>query len=132
MWKVAPILLAPVMLLGASGPGDTFCTPGPYILFFKKGSDAPRPFHREVMPNVLRNDAYCEGANIVVEGHIDAGEAASLSATRAARVRDYLVKRGVNAKRIRIRDAGATEPRQNNTMPDEGTPNARVEIYWSS
>jgi outer membrane protein OmpA-like peptidoglycan-associated protein len=47
---------------------------------------------------------------IEIEGHCDAGEKAGISKKRALLVKTNLVKRGIVAKRLNIKDLGASQP----------------------
>lgn len=69
---------------------------------------------------------------ILIEGHTDnvGDEAAliNLSEERAAAVRNYLVKHGINIERISIRGLGATKPIHRNDTEEGREKNRRVEI----
>jgi outer membrane protein OmpA-like peptidoglycan-associated protein len=47
---------------------------------------------------------------IEIEGHCDAGEKAGISKKRAILVKTNLVKKGIGAKRLSIKDLGASQP----------------------
>ena len=67
-----------------------------------------------------------------VEGHTDnQGGAASnlrLSNNRAKAVRDYLVKKGIDAKRLESKGFGQTKPIGDNKTPEGREQNRRVEM----
>lgn len=68
----------------------------------------------------------------VIEGHTDAtGDASSnrvISYARAASVRDYLLERGIEPRRLRISAHGAEMPVDSNSSPDGRRRNSRVVI----
>lgn len=70
--------------------------------------------------------------NITVEGHTDSQGTASynqdLSQRRADSVRDYLVRGGYPADRIKSRGMGKETPIANNDSPEGRANNRRVEI----
>ncbi|MFL0355326.1 OmpA family protein [Erythrobacter sp. GH1-10] len=75
---------------------------------------------------VLSSDEAALGLPITVRAHSDAGgsDAANLRASRARgeRVRDWLVKNGIDEERIEVIAFGEQNPVQPNALPD-GSPN---------
>lgn len=72
-------------------------------------------------------------ADVVVAGHTDSiGTEAynlQLSQRRAARVRDYLVGRGVTAERLEVRAYGESQPVADNATTEGRAQNRRVELH---
>ena len=79
---------------------------------------------------VLREHA--EIAHLSIEGHTDdVGAAArnvALSSARAAAVREYLVKKGIAAARLKSQGFGSTEPLVKNDSDEHRQQNRRVEF----
>lgn len=72
------------------------------------------------------------GIAVIAEGHTDGiGSDAynqKLSAERAEAVRDYLVKGGISANRIKVEGLGESRPVANNATTDGRAQNRRVEL----
>lgn len=69
---------------------------------------------------------------LAIVGHTDDAGAPeanlALSLQRAQAVRAYLEARGIDARRLEIRGAGAGEPRADNTTPEGRARNRRIEL----
>lgn len=74
-------------------------------------------------------------ADIEVVGHTDAlaGEVYNLklSEKRAAAVKDWLVKNGVNANRITTKGMGEAQPIASNNTEEDRAQNRRVEVHYT-
>ncbi len=70
--------------------------------------------------------------NVVVEGHTDSTGNANynmdLSKRRANSVTDYLIKNGVESKRLTTKWFGQEQPKYDNATPEGRTKNRRVEL----
>lgn len=70
--------------------------------------------------------------DVMIEGHTDSQgsdhQNLQLSERRAEAVRDYLVRQGYDASRIRVRGMGETNPIADNTSSEGRANNRRVEI----
>lgn len=65
---------------------------------------------------------------VEISGHTDPGEPRALGQRRAEAVRDYLVKHGVAADRIEVRNAGPDEPMDTNKTEPGRAKNRRIEF----
>ena len=63
-----------------------------------------------------------------ISGHCAVGERVEVCGRRAAAVRDYMVKKGVEATRIQLRDAHADEPIDTNKTKAGRAKNRRIEF----
>ncbi|MES2444370.1 MAG: OmpA family protein [Pseudomonadota bacterium] len=129
--KLLPLAFA--MLVGAAAPlpTTTFCTAGPYVVHFAAGTAVSEPMGPEILDNILGNDAYCDGARIIVDGHIAKGEAEALAMARAMFVRAYLVEHRVAPRRVYVRGLGTTEPAPDSRINSIGSRDARVELRFA-
>jgi outer membrane protein OmpA-like peptidoglycan-associated protein len=106
--------------------------PASFVLYFMENRDELTPESRPTLARVIAEISRFPAPEIVVIGHTDrVGTIArndALSLQRAGRMRDELVKAGVDAARIRVEGRGEREPLV--PTPDEvGEPrNRRVEI----
>ncbi len=70
--------------------------------------------------------------NVVIEGHTDSTGNANynmdLSRRRAYAVTDYLIKNGVESKRLSTKWFGQEQPKYDNATPEGRTKNRRVEL----
>jgi outer membrane protein OmpA-like peptidoglycan-associated protein len=104
----------------------------PSDITFDAGRAEIRPEIRPVLDELARNLRTQPATTVRVVGHSDnsGGDAVNdpLSVNRAARTRDYLVARGVDARRILIDGRGSREPVADNGTESGRALNRRVEI----
>ena len=138
MSRYFPILAVAASLMGSSAafsqPAEKAASPDSITIYFGSGSTAISAEGRSALDQAART--YREGKPIimVVSGGSDStGSAAAnlrLSQTRADKVLQGLVSRGIPVERFQVLAKGETEP----AVPTpEGTPearNRRVEISW--
>jgi outer membrane protein OmpA-like peptidoglycan-associated protein len=113
--------------------GTVITIPGSVL--FASGKSTVLPGAQDKLNSVadaLKDQA---GHEILVEGHTDSqGSDAfnlELSQTRAQRVRDYLVSRGVPENQIRAQGLGESKPVADNNSAEGRANNRRVEIIVS-
>ncbi|MFL5261335.1 MAG: OmpA family protein [Anaeromyxobacteraceae bacterium] len=102
-------------------------------VFFDTGKATIQERSHSLLDDVAKvMQAHPEVQHVVIEGHTDNTGAASfnktLSAARAAAVRNYLVSRGVEAGRLEAKGLGASRPTQPNTTAKGREANRRVEF----
>ena len=101
-------------------------------LNFQPGSTALMPNSTGSLPDLLKVMEEMPTLKISIEGHIccDSNDVTQLSLARAKLVYDYLVKNGIDAKRLSYKGFGATRPIH--PLPElnenEQKENRRVEI----
>ncbi len=148
-WRVAEINLDQLLADYARrvAGGDVFYSPlvknpaggDTLALYFEFDEDEINPRTRrqlEIVVMILKSDS---GKKITLSGHTDALGTEeynnSLSARRAAVVRDFLTKSGVDATQIITIAKGASQPRRPNVTetgdddPEGRRANRRTEIY---
>lgn len=94
----APVVLVPAPPLGRE------------LVHFEAGASTIRPTERAVLDRVLALMKASRGQLYQISGHADPGEP-DVSEARALAVRDYLVARGIEDRRLLLRAAGTEEPR---------------------
>lgn len=76
----------------------------------------------------------CYGYNILITGHTDSTYVENynlkLSKQRALQIKKYLIKKGINPKRIAVKYNGETTPTATNITTDGRAKNRRVEITF--
>jgi outer membrane protein OmpA-like peptidoglycan-associated protein len=97
---------------------------------FDKAVILPKSF--DLLDEVARVLSDAPGIKVRIEGHTDAtGQEKhnqELSENRALAVRDYLIDKGVEPKRLDARGFGSSEPLDSNTSADGREKNRRVEF----
>ena len=132
--RVEPGTVTPEQVQQAFGPALAAQPPRPvsFILYFLENRDELTPESKPTLTRVIEEIARLPAPEIVVSGHTDrVGTVArndALSLQRAGRMRDELVKAGVDPAKIRVEGRGEREPLV--PTPDEVAEprNRRVEI----
>jgi len=132
--RVEPGTVTPEQVQQAFGPALAAQPPRPvsFTLYFLENRDELTPESKPILTQVIAEIARFPAPEIVVIGHTDrVGPLArndALSLQRAGRMRDELVKAGVDPARIRVEGRGEREPLV--PTPDEVAEprNRRVEI----
>lgn len=97
---------------------------------FALGSATLTPDGEELLEQIAALLLRAPGVDVSIEGHTDtSGDAQAnqlLSAARAARVRTYLVEKGVAASRLMAAGYGDTRPIATNNTPEGRRQNRRV------
>jgi len=132
--RVEPGKVTPEQVQQAFGPALAAQPPRPvsFTLYFLENRDELTPESKPILTQVIAEIARFPAPEIVVIGHTDrVGSLArndALSLQRAGRMRDELVKAGVDPARIRVEGRGEREPLV--PTPDEVAEprNRRVEI----
>lgn len=101
---------------------------------FETGKAALLPASKELLDEVAKVlTDHPELQKIRIEGHTDnAGGAAynlKLSNNRAKSVREYLVSKGIDAKRLESKGFGLSKPIGDNKTPEGREQNRRVELH---
>ena len=90
------------------------------------------PESRTILDRVAESLADWPEVDVEVDGHTDSvADAAynlSLSQRRAESVRQYLIDKGISAKRLKAKGYGETRPVATNDTPEGRTRNRRVEL----
>ena len=93
-----------------------------------------RPASRPILDQAATRLIQCGKEQLQVEGHTDSIGADAynqdLSERRARAVRDYLVSKGVNARRIGSVGYGESKPVASNDTPEGRSLNRRVEVRF--
>ena len=101
------------------------------VLFGFNATDI-RPEGAKVLDGLVAHLKENPDKKVDLEGHTDAvgtdGYNQALSEKRAAAVRDYVVKRGINESRITAQGFGKTKPIADNKTADGRAKNRRVEV----
>jgi outer membrane protein OmpA-like peptidoglycan-associated protein len=102
-------------------------------VYFDTGKATIQERSHGLLDDVARvMQAHPEVKRVVIEGHTDNTGAPSfnktLSAARAAAVREYLVGRGVDAARLEAKGFGAERPAESNKTAKGREANRRVEF----
>lgn len=132
--RVEPGTVTPEQVQQAFGPALAAQPPRPvsFILYFLENRDELTPESKPTLTRIIAEIARFPAPEIVVIGHTDrVGTVArndALSLQRAGRMRDELVKAGVDPAKIRVEGRGEREPLV--PTPDEVAEprNRRVEI----
>ncbi|MFM2422401.1 MAG: hypothetical protein RL291_931, partial [Pseudomonadota bacterium] len=99
---------------------------------FRVESAALLPDSRQVLDRVAEAFKKCANVNILIEGHTDgSGDDeinVPLSENRASTVRDYLIKAGVAADRIKTQGFGSSKPVGPNDTSEGRAQNRRIEF----
>jgi OmpA-OmpF porin, OOP family len=103
-----------------------------YQIQFETGSAVIKTESYIQLDEILKSSIVAESLKIGVYGHTDnAGTAEAnqkLSEARANSVKNYLISKGVLAKRIECKGMGQNEPIADNTTPEGKAKNRRVQI----
>ena len=99
-------------------------------ILFDTGSDVIKPHSTptlEEITSMLKDHA---DLWLVIEGHTDNADAAAnlLSEKRAAAVKAYIVRKGIDASRLESKGLGATKPKVANDTAEGRQTNRRVEL----
>jgi outer membrane protein OmpA-like peptidoglycan-associated protein len=104
-------------------------------IHFLESQTRMRPSATPELERVVAVSTACRESVISITGHTDAsGNEAwnrQLSLERAGVVRDWLVARGVDSKRIRLTGAGSSEPVASNETRYGRSQNRRIDIGFS-
>lgn len=107
-----------------------------YQIQFETGSATVKPESYAVLDGILKSAIVAEGLKVGVYGHTDdVGNPTSnqsLSESRAASVRSYLVQNGLRADRVESRGHGEDEPLVPNSSNANRAKNRRVQIVLGS
>lgn len=132
--NVEPGTVTPEQVQQAFGPALAAQPPRPvsFILYFLENRDELTPESKPILAQVIAEIARLPAPEIVVIGHTDrVGTLArndALSLQRAGRMRDELVKAGVDPARIRVEGRGEREPLVPTADEVAEPRNRRVEI----
>jgi outer membrane protein OmpA-like peptidoglycan-associated protein len=127
---MVPLLALAMLCTGAARP-ITYCTPGPYILFFDWGSADMDADKIEILDNAVKNFGFCKDAKVEVLGHTDTSEPDRVAWARSDAVHRYLADHGVPEKQIVANAMGSRRMRVE-TLPGIREPqNRRTEIVFS-
>lgn len=103
-----------------------------YQIQFQTGSSTILSASFPVLEEIMKSAIVAEGLKLGVYGHTDnVGNETSnknLSEARAASVKNYLLKRGMNPSRIEIAGYGSSQPIASNDTPAGRAQNRRVQI----
>lgn len=103
-----------------------------YQIQFQTGSSTILASSFPVLEEIMKSAIVAEGLKLGVYGHTDnVGNETSnknLSEARAASVKNYLLKRGMNPSRIEIAGYGSSQPIASNDTPAGRAQNRRVQI----
>ena len=132
--RVEPSTVTPEQVQQAFGPALAAQPPRPvsFILYFLENRDELTPESKPILAQVIAEIARLPAPEIVVIGHTDrVGTLArndALSLQRAGRMRDELVKAGVDPAKIRVEGRGEREPLVPTADEVAEPRNRRVEI----
>ena len=132
--NVEPGTVTPEQVQQAFGPALAAQPPRPvsFILYFLENRDELTPESRPILTQIIAEISRYPAPEIVVIGHTDrVGTLArndALSLQRAGRMRDELVKAGVDPARIRVEGRGEREPLVPTADEVAEPRNRRVEI----
>lgn len=103
-----------------------------YQIQFQTGSATILDASFPVLEEIMKSAIVAEGLKLGVYGHTDnVGNEISnktLSESRAASVKNYLLKRGMNPDRVETAGYGSSQPIASNDSPDGRARNRRVQI----
>lgn len=101
-------------------------------VYFGTNEDFINPDSRKSLDKLIQIFQEYPKTNVVVEGHTDSTGNANynmdLSRRRANSVTDYLIKNGVERKRLTTKWFGQEQPKYDNATPEGRTKNRRVEL----
>lgn len=97
-------------------------------IFFDARTAAIKPKSRPVLDRAVEILKEFDTVRIEISGHTDVTEPAEFSHRRAEATRDYLMKAGIDAKRIEVRGAGSDEPIDTNKTKPGRAKNRRIEF----
>lgn len=132
--RVEPGTVTPEQVQQAFGPALAAQPPRPvsFILYFLENRDELTPESKPTLTRIIAEIARFPAPEIVVIGHTDrVGTVArndALSLQRAGRMRDELVKAGVDPAKIRVEGRGEREPLVPTADEVAEPRNRRVEI----
>jgi len=130
MRKIVPLMVLALLSTGAAPPLMHTCTPGPYIVFFDWSSSALKKQAVEILDNAVQNEGDCGPMTVVLAGHTDTSEPATLSRQRLKAVSNYFASRGIFVKRRNVLDYGARQQRVATAKGVNEPRNRRVEIIY--
>jgi OOP family OmpA-OmpF porin len=103
-----------------------------YQIQFETGSAVIKPASYEALDEILKSSVVAEGLKIGVYGHTDnVGNPDAnqlLSEARASAVKNYLVRKGLLAKRVESKGFGQDQPIADNSTAAGKAKNRRVQI----
>lgn len=103
-----------------------------YQIQFETGSSIIKPESYGVLDEILKSSVVAEGLKVGVYGHTDnVGNPAAnqtLSEQRAQSVENYLISKGISAKRIEAKGYGQSQPIADNNTVSGKAKNRRVQI----
>ena len=101
-------------------------------ILFKRSSYEILQSSQKNLNNILHIFNNEKNISVLIEGHTDNSgdftENLKLSEKRANVIRDYLIKNGINKKRIKTKGYGSLKPRFSNSSEETKRLNRRVEI----
>jgi outer membrane protein OmpA-like peptidoglycan-associated protein len=122
--------LRPIAALSEGSLGTVVRLPDSVL--FEGETAALMPTAHERLDRVARALNEVNARSILVRGHMDRSgddpRDLDLSKLRATAVREYLVSRGLDAKRVRAEGIGNAEPAMSNASPEGRHDNQRIEI----
>lgn len=132
--KLLPLTLLALAGAAAPPPMDSYCTPGPFVIFFDAGSRAIDTRSTATLANMIDNLNACGAAvnRVEIDGYTDRSEAADLSSARARTVQRYLQGYGIKLPLLPL-GHGATSLKVETGAGAGERQNRRVEItFWRS
>lgn len=124
-------IAAALLLSGLPAAATSLCTPGPFIIFFDRGSSILKHEATETLDNMIEIVGDC-GMTSHVSGHADTAEDPKIVRNRLRAVRGYLAARGLFTKSANMVDEGMTNLRVATGAKVLERQNRRVEIIFTS
>jgi len=100
-------------------------------IYFEKDQDSVRPVSFDVLDAVATTLKQHPEIELELAGHTDATEDPSIAESRAKAVRAYLVSKGIDTLRLRIKGYGSAMPSDTNSTASGRERNRRVEFQRS-
>lgn len=128
--KMVPLLALLTLQVGAAAPRTVtiVCMPGPWIVYFPRGSAELDETSHNILANFNANRVGCETGKVSVEGYTDTNERTAVSVARANAVERYLIGLGIPPKQMRAYGKGATNLRVRTPPHTDEPQNRRVEV----
>lgn len=104
------------------------------VIYFEIDSYQINKETAEALKSIKDIASECYGYKILITGHTDAtykeNYNLNLSKLRAKKIQEFLIKEGIDAKRITVRFNGEADPAATNVTKDGRTKNRRVEVLF--